>query len=471
MNIIGYKAFYKRENSTKRPSGNSTTYSNVVLKEGTSIHSPTFILQGIDTNVNYVEWTPDGTYTRYYYVRDIVLQHRDIYEVMCDIDLLATHRTDIGGTYAYIEYASDSMNRYIPDVRQTANPISRLYSNTSASSPFSVGDETYILGIIGSSSDTTPFSNFYAIPEEELASLAELDNNIIAQLISRFSSAAEAIVALYTVPMSMFHFSTGVPRKTVYIGEVNSGATAYPINNVYETFDMSLSLPSDYLTNVTGFRRLQPFTEEIKLYLPFVGYINISPSDIVGDEFVYIKAIVNYTTRDITYYVASRTSSIGVDHPLGVYSGKIGATRPIVGFHDQSMLMDVGMGVGGALATATIAATTKGLSTVAFSAMTAGSITNAMKSLVSNTASQAGGFASGGMEYVAPNTRIYIRYREPIQGVSDYTDTIGQPYCECDNISNHSGYIQCRGASIDCDAYANDRTTINTYLNNGFYYE
>lgn len=77
-----YSNFKKKHNSTKVPSGAGKRVY-VDLKEVTSRENPTFLIDGIDLDVNYVKWDD-----HYYFVNDISLNNRYIYEVSCTQDVL-----------------------------------------------------------------------------------------------------------------------------------------------------------------------------------------------------------------------------------------------------------------------------------------------------------------------------------------------------------------------------------------------
>lgn len=61
MQIKYWDNFSKRVNSTKIPTGGTTI--NVVLKEPTNIDNPSFILNGINLSMNYIE-----AFGKYYFV-------------------------------------------------------------------------------------------------------------------------------------------------------------------------------------------------------------------------------------------------------------------------------------------------------------------------------------------------------------------------------------------------------------------
>ena len=68
MQLLLFKNFSKRRNSTKQVDDSTGIVTDVVLKQGTSIESPVFLIQGIDLDVNYAKFN-----NHYFYVDDIVV--------------------------------------------------------------------------------------------------------------------------------------------------------------------------------------------------------------------------------------------------------------------------------------------------------------------------------------------------------------------------------------------------------------
>ena len=108
MATANFYTFSKRKNSTLQPTGTGTQI-DVNLKSGTSLLSPTFLLNisGRPT-YNYVSF--EG---RYYFITDIISVRNDLWEIQCTVDALASWKTDIGSTAAVILYATGGSNDII----------------------------------------------------------------------------------------------------------------------------------------------------------------------------------------------------------------------------------------------------------------------------------------------------------------------------------------------------------------------
>lgn len=140
--------FSKRVNSTKQPTGlNGTDYS-VVLKDGTSYEKPVFLLHSASLlTFNYIQW---GTW--YYFVDDIVIEKDALYSVKCSLDVLATYKTEIGQTVAFVLY-DGTANSEIPD-RRLSTKTTVTYAQSFSPGSFNMfeASQTIIVGIVGQDS-------------------------------------------------------------------------------------------------------------------------------------------------------------------------------------------------------------------------------------------------------------------------------------------------------------------------------
>lgn len=105
MELILYKNFSKRKNSTKQP-GTVTRSLTVQTKQPTNLESPTFVITApVDLDVNYCKFAD-----HYYFVDDIVLSVKGYYEIRCSQDVLATHKSEI---LAYEGFIARALNRTV----------------------------------------------------------------------------------------------------------------------------------------------------------------------------------------------------------------------------------------------------------------------------------------------------------------------------------------------------------------------
>lgn len=142
MQITLYKNFNKRINSTKRPSGGTTV--DVVFKDNTNVESPTFLIDGVDLDVNYCH-----AFGHYYYINDITVGNRNIYELHCTQDVLATYKNDIAGLSAFVERSASAKDEFLIDGLATASGNVTYESQSIPLFTQSLTDGTYVVGVVG----------------------------------------------------------------------------------------------------------------------------------------------------------------------------------------------------------------------------------------------------------------------------------------------------------------------------------
>lgn len=93
----------KKVNSTGINGYQASITASAVLKEPCDVKNPVFQLTGSPANYNYANWG-----SRYYWVDKVVPFPNGIIEVHCHLDPLATYKTSIEDSHAFITYAGDS---------------------------------------------------------------------------------------------------------------------------------------------------------------------------------------------------------------------------------------------------------------------------------------------------------------------------------------------------------------------------
>ena len=91
--------FSKRRNSTKVPVDSTGTSFDVVLKSPTSFEAPTLRISAASWAYNYAKF--DGAY---FFIDNVVAVRNDLYEITLSKDVLATYRSQILNTSAYVMY-------------------------------------------------------------------------------------------------------------------------------------------------------------------------------------------------------------------------------------------------------------------------------------------------------------------------------------------------------------------------------
>lgn len=353
----------KKVNSTLVPDSTLWTNYDVVLKQGTSIEAPVFVLQATAaTLAGYNYAVGAGLLYGFYWIIDIVAIANERCEVHCVRDVLANNKTAIMSQSAFIEYgcntfdAGDS-NYRVSDRRQTISETPTQYTasvdpsngkigtvgryvlqvvsggDTTSTPPRNGGvktflsDETSLKTLLNKintdlQSDVQAILNSGSSPDQQIADFAALDlKNSLLQ-----DSAAGAIKACHWVPV----FDTGGASEEVYLGNWDVGFSL-PIlaNNYVLTVNTSISIPWP----VNDWRRNNC---QMSLYLPFIGTVPIPIDQCVGFSTLSIKWTFEFYSGDMAYTVKAGnytvyTGTVNVSVPYAIGSSRVSTHGAISG--------------------------------------------------------------------------------------------------------------------------------------------
>lgn len=471
MNVVFYN-FSKRKNSTKQPTSTGTTVV-VTLKQPTDIEAPVLLLSGNDFSYNYA-YISD--FSRYYFVNKIISMANGLVQVELTEDLLASAKSAIGSTSAYIAYASTGYNIDIVDPRLIAR-ANRVYQDVAVESSGLSAGGTYILGLINDDNRFDNFGvvNYYAVSRANLKLFTHTfsDPNIWQAITQSFDDPWGAVVSLTWVPYYIDpinglanHTDTAseltLPTLRCYDQDVD-GKGRFIYDPIITLGTVSITIPyssSDY-------RDAAPF-REFSLYLPGVGYTDISAADLYGSSVISISATIDIVHGDLIYkildgnsrLIKTVTTNASVTQPLAhaTYNAAGGLTTAL-GSVGGATTAAIGFGTGNIMMGAA------GLGAMGLSA--ANMVMQANKHSMSIK-----GADNGKAQFQDVTYKLYetvIDTEDPTS--ANYIAKFGRPVGHVGTISSYSGYIQCENASVDIQGLANERDQINNYLNTGFFYE
>lgn len=457
MNIKVWSGFSKRKNSTKQPTGG--TQITVRLKDNCSVEAPVFILTGGLPDYNYVE-----AFGHYYFVSDIVSLTADVSEIHCTQDVLATYKSDIGNTTAFVMYDTSS-NTQIPDNRLAIKTVPVVSSNYVDLSSHISKTGTFIATVTGQNATQayiisaanianlipnlqTQIENVFPTPTGVLD--ADFVPTIIAavrQLITA-GNVAENIRDVRWVPAIV----GGGGGTAVYAGMYNTGITARPVDinpsDRILTDIKSVNIPWQF----SDWRNTEPYTS-LSMYIPFVGTITIPASQVRTYSNITINTSLDAITGDIAIQLKA-----GGDLTIGTYGASlgveipIGSTSPVLSHLVTSISAIPTMLAGG------LPGVASGVASIA---------TNMFTPL----SQSAGGLGSSAGAGLGLQVILSSVCHDTTVSPSSVSAAIGTPAYASKQIGTLSGYIQCQNASVDTTAKDADRDIINGYLNSGFFYE
>lgn len=484
----------KRRNSTLQPTGGTSL--DVNLKSGTSFISPTFLLSlGSTPTYNYVSY--EG---RYYFITDIVSVRNDLWEIQCDVDVLATYKADILASTQFVAYSSVSGGTWLADTRIPVMKNATVAASSSAIGILDV-DGMYVLCVVGKESaaayecsltnikdvlaaistwETTGITNAVSHINPISGSTADF-GDAITMLNDTLAGIAEALVntgfvgnAYADAPNCVrsciwvpFGYALHDGQSDIWLGNFNSHVNCKRISTKPTTGSSSVSIPWQY----SDWRR--SVCEEVYLYLPLVGMVNLSSDELVNASSITINWSATATDGCICYELKAGSQIIGS------YGGNCAANYPI-GISQQASA--------GEIAQQIISTGEKMLST----AITAGSsinpaawyggalslgaeanvgIYNATNAAMTRHNSCIGGIGGGAGSGLDLNATCYTVAHPTVVSPSDMMATMGVPTQKPMALSTCTGYCECANAHVSLDATATEMNMVDSYLNSGFYIE
>ena len=451
----------KKTNSTKVPEG-GVTLNSVTLKNGCDILKPVFLLSSDD---NYFQnaITEIGFQNKYYFVIDIKSVRNNLWELSCEIDVLATYKAEIIGNKCLVEF-DETNNTTIVDSRLPIKSNVTRTGNIVSMRDIMREGGTYLLGITGKGSvDTFAFTNIETInsildsvndwADGLYASLDPADIPGIVDAIvvtgKQMVTQGNAINNIRSCIWIPWSITNGVAVKNIFLGNYETGYTGYSITKRTVDHVYSVKIPWQF----NDWRNKSPYTN-IYLYIPFVGYIHYSSDELIGMESLTIQFSIDRVTGAISAVVKSG------EYIIGTYGGNSGIVVPI-GSSNINASQTVGSIIGAG--TALVMGNWLGGASLVGSALTS------MSTPLNTTI---GSFGNGSGATQPEAIACYV-YTHDIPDVpNSYAPIIGTPTYKVKELSSLSGFVKTGNASISINgATFTEINMVNRLLNGGIYIE
>ena len=491
MNVEFWANFSKRRISLARPGAAGTT-KTCVLKDDTSITTPTIILSGhtyFSYNYAYI-----SDFGRYYYVNEIkTIGPNSEISLVCDV--LATYKDIILASTQYVCYSSHNTSVWLPDSRvPILNSSDVNEAQVSLAGAFSSAG-FYVLTVVGPNGNvflvrnkgdldtlvdevsnwkTTTIDSAlngsaggvsynWGTTEDCLESLSKMltQSDIMG---NAYSNAPQMIRSCKWVPFSASDFAVGY-GKTIYLGEFQTSVTTEYCNiyPVWRRFDVSI--PWHY----NDWRRSS--CESVYLYLPFVGNVNLAVDELVSFDSIEVDLTLSAVDGTMQYCV-----KVG-NTVLGLYSANCSADYQI-GINQKASAGDVfqtimqgvdkltSIGVNASIDPVTDLAVSGSM--LLEGAITGYNIMNVQKS----THPTVIGSISGAVNSKSPTSLTCTVIAHPSAiSPSDMAATMGLPTMKPMSLSNLTGFCQCANAHLAMNGTADEKNAVDTFLNSGIYIE
>lgn len=452
MKLTAYRFFNKRKNSTKRPAGG--TDRDVVLLDDVSLYSPVFECNYWDYNDNYCKWAG-----RYYYVVDVVCKRRDIFDVHCEIDPMATWKDDILGTNAFVTFSTSDYDIGIPDYRLSSDPTT--ITKSTMQEVFPKLAEEFVISYVGTLSTPTvglDYSLLEGLQGQMMSEkcvttivkwakgIIEGDNqsvessNIISGLLGNTSNS---ITRCIFTPK--FH-SIGNSEDIVLAGGYNTNIIgAIPSHSYSETYNISIP----WAFGSGDFRNRAQFTS-MTIYLPGYGFLALNADNYQGQSSISVQATLDSYVGEITYLVGGKAkATCSISYPVQVGTSQVG--------NIPNAVAGVGQAVAGGLSENPV-----GVGMGAY---------NAVRSLMATDASSIGSAGGSSAFYCHTKITLVLMAHNTNVDPSTVASTIGRPLNAVRNIGSLRGYVQTADAEVQTSAPDEYKTVMNDSLNGGMYIE
>lgn len=503
MQIDFYQNFYKKRNSTKRPTvggaGNLTEVHTVTghLKEPCSILRPVISLQGQNPFPNneppdFYRYAYISRFSRYYWVDDWTWEN-GLWVVTLDVDVLATYKPHIGEQSEYI-LRTDSTTDFNGEITDTTYPAttdivteSSVLSNI-FTTDLSVG--CYILGIIsGGSTQAVGAISYYALTSTEFGNLKDKlfsDDNL--EIMGIIDSQGQTIVQdisqevlktmynpfQYIVSAMWFPFGKGAITSKTSVSTIKIGWWEYNLS-AHRIYAQTIELGNEQYTITPhpqssrgSYLNYAPYTRRtivgrfgsvpVDTTMFSVGNkINISYKVdlITGQCYAKISRRIESGTpsedvlaeRNFLLGVPIQIAQVGTDY-LGT---AVSALNSVDRTFSGAMSGFIHGGMAGAV-TGAIAGVANGIYNTLQSAMPQ-----------VETSGQNGSF-------LAPANETHV-VEQFYKIVDEDISHRGRPLCEIRRIDTLSGFILCAEGELELDCYDSERIDIEKFLTTGFFWE
>ena len=465
--------FSKKRNSTKQPTpGSGTTFTGIELKEDCSILNPIIKIRVAGMTIPTV--APVNTFTycyiakfnRYYFIEDWIYTP-GIWEGHLSIDVLASHKTEIGSTSAYVERSASSYDGTIIDKIYPANTNYDI-QYASLDVPWyqiAMSGGTFVVGIINAAANTMGAITYYAMTTAQLgyvlaymfgndiwnsSGISEISEGLFKSMFNPF----QYIVSCMWFPFQPTIF--GSNQEQVYLGYYSTGTYAYKMTTVAIKRYITGTVPAHPQAASRGsFLNYGPYTD-VTLYIPVFGSVPIDTAFLNKGLYLYCPVWIDPVTGECTIRISCCPSSTNVneDNVCAERSGKIGVpiqlAQVMADYSHTIQTMQSGLSGGiagiiaGAIGTTVQSALDAKYPSVSTSGTNGSFITRVMNGLI-----------------VAKHARI-------VDG--DDTD-LGRPLMQTKTLNTLSGYIKCGEAHFASPCLASERAKVEDFMLSGFYYE
>ena len=484
--LINLFNFSKKENSTKRPTGEGTSF-NCILKEDTSIINPVIRLDlGQPFNPSQFNYAYIEDFNRYYFIEDWI-NSGSLWIASLSVDVLASFKTEIGDADLYILRSSAESDGRVIDTKYPTKSQANSYIDDIGTVTISNKDRSktrtvtnyfdtnimfgfYYIGVVGANGYGVEY--YCLLPSgfndlvNKLYNFIPTDMDDVSDGIARhLANPMQYITTCYWLPIAPLNAYLNFEYKTIKMGFYSFTVDAYKIEPMVDIVrnEATFNIRKHPQANDRGlYLNNAPFSNYTLNFNPF-GTFSLDPSLMVDDQEVTATWYIDYATGEADLTIKSINTLIA--------NVKTMFAIPVqLNYADVSGFGTIANGIGNI-----------GYRNVGG---LEANMTNS-GSIIGNIASAVvGGFIGvegtrqpkissigGGGNFLPFNTYEPKLYSDFYYIVDEYNVEIGRPLCKVRKPKNLGGYMIAQEGVIEAVATKTELVEVDRYLIGGFYYE
>ncbi len=491
MTITLYSGFKKRENSTKQPTGGQSFTG--YFREPCSMETPTFKIErlAMDASPSVYCYAYIPAFSRYYFITDWTWAD-GLWECSCKVDVLASFKTDIANTEAYVERSGADFDTEIID---TLYPTKTKYLNRERAIDtwyhnVAPSGGCYVLGLLSVEGTVNSFGGcvtYLALTHSEMYNLIDyllsdgfLTYNGYTDPVGAVEQIGASVAKALINPLDYFTSCMWFPISVSDIGgssqafsigyfnaDVNT-LTARRLSAVVYQNVAIVEIPAHPQASTRGgYLNFYPYTK-LTLNLPPFGSIPISPSyrtqvDPEGNSYLKVYIYVDMVTGKAQARITSQATSSATDSGAVVAeaTAQFGVQIPLA-----QVINKIGTGLVGGYSSAIGAVSNLISKNYSGMAMNLTSIGNSIANSDSTTVRTAGLDGAYVQDVIPPVLTVQQAYV-----IDDNEDEVGRPLCQVRTLGDLYGYNKCGEVTIDYACTLQEKQMIHQYLMNGFFME
>ena len=455
----------KRVNSTKIPTlGNAMACA---FKTPCSLENPSIMVQ-MDSipaswNMFYI-----SELASYFWISDITAIGTGRYQISGVKDVLATYKSDILNTNAYIEYGFNETTARIADPRPAVDMSPTVLQKSKPMFGGIVSQTgVYMLTCTGSEGDT----RLWAIDESGINGILDAINTTIGSALTETGgdvgkileyvfgkslvqgNSVQAIRNCIWLPIA----ASAIPSKGRGFVHLGSFSTEKAADKVSLNATVTASAEVDIGWKENDWRRL---SHQLSLYIPYIGLVTI-PVDKCNDvDKLQVRTVIELATgtAQVNVYAGARcvyvgNATIATQFPIGQNIQSL-----------QQVLSGVGTAVGSGI--------TAGLGVASGNpSFILGGISSAVAGagqIITPQMQYAGSLSGNATIGQGLNLILTSLYYSPIE-YNKFATIYGHPVMAVSKPV--LGYCKTQGFSVAGNAMDSDKSEINRYMNTGVFIE